>query len=236
MTGPFLSARWRDLVLLTYAVPDELALPLVPPGCEPDRWDGRCHVSLVALQMERVRVRGMAVPGLTAYPQVNLRLYVRHAGRAAVRFVQEMVPSRLLAAAARWLYGEPFHAGPIRAQLEQQNGVCSAEYRFGLDRPRWRVAVRGSAASGLPGQESFEHWVKERVRGCRTDRSGQVHTFDVAHPPWEIRPVTAVEMQLDFAALYGAAWALLDRMRPVSVVYAVGSEVTVSAPTVSTSR
>lgn len=236
MTRPFLRARWRDILLLTYAVPDDLALPLVPPGCHPDRWDGRCCVSLVCLQMERVRIRGIAVPGLTAYPQINLRLYVRHAGRAAVRFVQELVPSRLMAAAARWLYGEPFRAGPIQARLEQQRGVCSAEYRFGLDRPRWRVAVEAAPHALVPGADSFEHWVKERVRGCRPDGSGRLHHFDVVHPPWAIRPVTAVALQVDFAALYGAAWAPLNELRPASVVYAVGSEVTVSAPTVSTSR
>lgn len=236
MTHPFLRAHWRDLLLLTYPVPDELALPLVPSGCDADRWGGRCHVSLVALRMERVRIRGIAVPGLTAYPQVNLRLYVRHAGRAAVRFVQEMVPSRLLAAAARRLYGEPFSAGLIRARIEERNGEYLAEYTFGFDQPRWRVAVRADSRAAVPGAGTFDHWVKERVRGCRPDRSGRLHTFDVAHPPWAIRPVTAVELQVDFAAFYGAAWASLNEVQPDSIVSAVGSDVTVSAPTVSTSR
>lgn len=236
MTRPFLRAHWRDLVLLTYAVPDDLALPLVPSGCDADRWDGRCHVSLVALRMERVRIRGLAVPGLTAYPQVNLRLYVRHAGRAAVYFVQELVPSGLLAAAARRLYGEPFRAGPIRTRIEERNGAYLAEYTFGLDQPRWRVAVQADSGAEVPDGGSFAHWVKERVRGCRPDRFGQLHIFDVAHPPWAIRPVTAVELQVDFAALYGAAWAPLSDVRPDSIVSAVGSDVTVSAPTVSTSR
>lgn len=230
MTRPFLTAHWRDLLLLTYAVPDDLALPLVPSGCEPDRWTGRCHVSLVTLQMERVRVRGIAVPGLTAYPQVNLRLYVRHEGRAAVRFVQELVPSTLLAAAARFLYGEPFRAGPIRARMEERSDAHMAEYHFGLDQPRWRVAVRAAPSAEVPGADTFDHWVKERIRGCRLDRSGRLHIFDVAHPRWAVRPVTAVEVQVDFAALYGDAWASLNERRPVSVVYAVGSDVTVSAP------
>lgn len=231
MTRPFLSARWRDLILVTFAIPDELAVPLVPPGCEPDRWEGRCHVSLVALRMERVRVRGIAVPGLTAYPQVNLRLYVRHDGRAAVRFVQELVPSRLLAAGARWLYGEPFRAGRIRSTVTQQNGAAAVTYEFGLDRPRWRLAVRGGAPSGVPDPASFAHWVKERTRGCGVDRSGRLRTFDVAHPPWAVRPVSGVETRIEFAGLYGPRWAPLDATPPVSVLFAVGSEVTVSAPT-----
>lgn len=231
MTRPYLTAIWRDLVLVTFAVPDELAVPLVPPGCDADRWDGRCHMSLVALQMDRVRVRGLPIPGLTTYPQVNLRLYVRHEGRAAVRFVQELVPSRLLAAGARWLYGEPFRAGRIRASLSQAHEGPRAEYQFGLDRLRWHVTVQGAARTELPAAGSFEHWVKERVRGCRTDRAGRLRTFEVTHPPWAVRPVTALDCRVDFAALYGPAWAPLDATSPVSVIYAVGSEVTVSAPT-----
>jgi hypothetical protein len=222
----FLTARWRDLVLVTYPIPDDLALPLVPAGCEPDRWAGRCHVSLVALQMERVRFRGIAVPGLTAYPQVNLRLYVRHEGRAAVRFIQELVPSRLLAAGARWLYGEPFRVGRIEARL----GTGAADYRFGIEAPGSRVAVRGGEPELVPQQASFEHWIQERLRGCRTDRTGRLRTFDVAHPPWRIRTITQSEVRVGFAELYGARWAPLDGLTPVSVVYAVGSEVTVSAP------
>lgn len=231
MTRPFLTARWRDLVLVTFAVPDELAASLVPPGCEADRWAGRCHVSLVALQMDHVRVRGFPFPGLTAYPQVNLRLYVRQGGHRAVRFVQELVPGWLLAAGARWFSGEPFHAGRIRASVQQQNGDSVATYEFGLDRPRWRVALRGGARTQLPDPASFEHWVKERTRGCRSDRAGRLHTFDVAHPPWLVRPITAVDIQVEFAGLYGPRWASLDATTPVSVLYAVGSEVTVSAPT-----
>jgi hypothetical protein len=150
VTRPFLTARWRDLVLVTFAVPDALVLPLVPPGCVADRWADRCHVSLVALRMERVRVRGVALPGLTAFAQVNFRVYLRQADRPAVRFVQALVPSRLLAAAARWRYGEPFRAGHVRARLTEAVGGVTIEYRFGTDAPRWHIAVRAGAAAAVP--------------------------------------------------------------------------------------
>jgi hypothetical protein len=35
---------------------------------------------------------------------------------------------------------------------------------------------------------------------------------------------------MSFARLYGADWAFLDRARPASALYAVGSEVSVSMP------
>lgn len=226
----FLTARWHHLVFVTFETPDILLAPLVPAGCQLDRWTGRAYVSLVALRMERVRVRGLAVPGFTAYPQVNLRTYVRHAEQPAVCFVQELVPSRLLAGVARWRYGEPFVAGRVETSVTSDAGGSTVEYRFGVDRPPNRLAVRGSGDTTVPGAATFEHWVKERVRSCRAGRDGHLRTFDVTHPLWALHRVESVTCEVDFAALYGRDWAFLADARPASVLYAVGSEVTVSAP------
>ncbi len=51
---------------------------VVPPALALDRWQERTHVSLVAVLMTDVRVRGWQVPGFTAHPQVTFRTYVRH--------------------------------------------------------------------------------------------------------------------------------------------------------------
>jgi hypothetical protein len=55
--------------------------------------------------------------------------------------------------------------------------------------------------------------------------------FRVEHPPWEVRDVRAVECDIDFAALYGGEWKCLQDRQPISVVYAVGSDVAVHVPT-----
>ena len=44
--NPFLTAVWSDLILLSYAVPDEVLTPYLPPGLELDRWEGSAWCSL----------------------------------------------------------------------------------------------------------------------------------------------------------------------------------------------
>ena len=45
MSGrPFLTARWRHLLLLNYRVDPGLLEPLVPSGTELDAWEGQIHV------------------------------------------------------------------------------------------------------------------------------------------------------------------------------------------------
>ena len=217
-------------MLVNFRAPASRLASLLPPACELDSWDGRAYVSLVALRMERVRIRGLALPGLTAFPQVNLRFYVRHAGRPAVCFVQELVQNRLLVAGARWLYGEPFRAGYIRSEVMDRPDGTTLACHFGRDRPEAHLHVSGGPLLPAPAGDTFAHWLKERTRGCRAGAGGRVRTFDVTHPPWAVRRVEAVRLDACFADLYGADWSFLDGARPASVVYAEGSEVSVSMP------
>src|SRR5437016_6197288 len=58
---PFLTARWSNVVPLTFEAPEDLVRTQLPPGVEPDRWNGKTHASLVALEMRDVRVRAVRV-------------------------------------------------------------------------------------------------------------------------------------------------------------------------------
>lgn len=231
MPHAFLTARWSDLVLLTFEVPEDLVRAVIPPGVEPDRWEGRTHVTLVALRMDDIRIVGWPVPGFRMHPQVNLRTYVRRprdaAGGAGVVFVRQLVPSRLIAAVARARYGEPFLAGAVEAHVAAADDAVSVEYRFGLAAPTNRLAVAGSRRSHLPAPGSLEQYLVERRVGWRADRRGRLHSFRVEREVWAIRDVRSVEYHIDFGTLYGAPWARLSGVRPVSTIFAVGSDVAV---------
>lgn len=226
----FLSASWSQLVLLTFEVPETLVRAHLPQGAAPDHWRGATHASLVALQMRDVRVRGWHIPGFGAYPQVNLRVYTRHGADAAVAFVRELVPRRVVAAVGRLLYGEPFRVARIESGIAERADGVSIEYRFGPTRPCYRVAVTASQACAVPPDGSFEHHLLERTLGCRQDPRGRLRVFRVLHPPWAVRTVSRLVYELDFAALFGAEWALLNGRAPVSTIVAVGSAVAVGPP------
>ena len=224
---PFLTARWSNLVLLTFEVPEQLVRSHVTADIDLDRWNGRTHVSLVALEMLDVRVLGLRIPGFTTHPQVNFRVYVRPHAAPAVWFVRELVPSRLIAAVGRLLYREPFQAARLEARFAESADDVTAEYRFGPGAHRYHVLVTGSRSAAVPPTTSFEHYLKERTSGCRTDRQRRLQTFRVQHPPWAVREVMRVDYDVDFGALYGQEWSFLNDRKPVSVIFAVGSEVAV---------
>jgi len=227
---PFLAARWSHIIVLTFEAPDELIRRSIPPGVDPDRWNGRTHVSLVALQMLDVRIKGWRIPGFTTHPQVNFRTYVRAAGEPGVWFVRQFVPSRLIAAVGRLRYGEPFWPTPIRSRVLELPAEVRAEYAVGPPALGWHVNVAGSRSALTPPPGSAEHYFIERSFACRARPDGRLGVFRVVHPAWAIRDVHAVDYRFDFGSLYGTEWEFLNRAQPASVVFAEGSAVAVYAP------
>jgi uncharacterized protein YqjF (DUF2071 family) len=84
---PFLTAEWRHLAMLNYAIDPQILRPLVPAGTELDFHDGQTFVSVVGFLFLRTRVLGVPIPLHRNFEEVNLRFYVRRqtpkAGAAA---------------------------------------------------------------------------------------------------------------------------------------------------------
>ena len=226
------TGRWSDLLLLTYEVPEEVVRPHLPPGAHADLWDGRAYVNLVALYFGDVRVRGHRLPWLGGFAQLNLRTYARLDGEPGVVFLRQLVPGLLVAAVARLRYSQPCATLPITHVATARDSVVTAEYLFDQP-PRGCLIATGSERATIPPPGGFEHWCKERFWGFgparRRGRSGVVR-FRVDHPAWAVRQVHDWRMELDFRTFFGPEWRLLNDRKPASVVFAVGSEVSVYEP------
>src|SRR6267378_6070353 len=168
MPVPFLTARWSHLLLVNLEAPEAVLRPIIPTPLELDHWRGKAYVSVVGVCMDTVRVgRGWRVPGFTAHAQVNFRTYVRFRDRAGVWFIRQLVTSRLMAAVARWAYGEPFEAAPIDARVTDAPDTVTVEYRIAR---RGRMAATAGAARGVPRPGSAEAFFQERFEGYRLNR------------------------------------------------------------------
>lgn len=227
MKRKFLTAQWRNLILANFAVPEDLLRPLVPPGCVLDRFDGQCRASLVGFQFLDTRVLGVGWPGFRHFPEWNLRFYVSHEGRRGVCFVREFVPQWTVATMARVLYNEPYRAARMGMVTGEAPDVMTAAYTV-----KWGGRVHSLRAAGAkpavrPPADSLEHWFKEHSWGFGTSRRGKLIRYEVNHPEWDVYPLHEFEFDVDWALMYGPEWAPMNGLQPASVVFAVGSEVSV---------
>jgi hypothetical protein len=220
----FLRARWHDLLLVSYAVPDAWLRPYLPAGLAFDRWEGRACVSLVAFDFADTRVAGLAWRGFQRFPEVNLRFYVRDGDRRGVVFIREYVPSRWVAWLARTLYGEPYRAVPMVSAVAPSGARRHTLWVGG--RPQ-TISWRAGGPAALPPAGGVEDHFKEHEWGFGRLPDGCPARYRVEHPRWRVYPLAWWRLDLDFAALYGPPWGRLRDREPVSVLYAEGSAVTV---------
>src|SRR6186997_297859 len=93
----FLSAEWRDLLILTFRVEPDVLAPYIPAGTSLDPFEGETLVSLVGFRFLDTRVRGVPIPGHRNFDEINLRFYVKRpmpdgTVRRGVTFIREIVP------------------------------------------------------------------------------------------------------------------------------------------------
>jgi len=227
MRRKFLTAQWRNLILANFAVPEELLLPLVPPGCTLDRRDGACWASLVGFQFLSTRVLGVGWPGFRHFPEWNLRFYVSHEGRRGVCFVREFVPQWTIATMARVIYNEPYRSAKMSMDIKDEADTLTATYTVRWANRLHTLRAVGEKPAIRPAADSVEHWFKEHSWGFGTSRRRKLIRYEVNHPEWDVYRVREFSFDVDWAAMYGPEWAAMNGVQPASVVLAVGSEISV---------
>jgi uncharacterized protein YqjF (DUF2071 family) len=227
-----LSAEWRDLVMLNYAVDPELLRDYVPRGTQLDSFEGKTYVSLVGFRFLRTRLFGfIPVPFHTDFDEVNLRFYVRRrAGeenRRGVVFVSEVVPKRAVSLLARLAYGENYRRHPMRHRIEKSGTKTTAEYEWQVGREWCRLYARVSGEAARPPEGSLEQFITEHYWGYAAQRSGGSAEYRVSHIPWRVWSSTDAGFEGDAIAAYGAALGRVFQRSPNSAFVAEGSPVRV---------
>jgi uncharacterized protein len=231
----FLTAEWRHLLMLNYAVSPDLLRAYVPPGTELDTWEGTTYLSLVGFLFLRTRVLGVPIPLHRDFEEVNLRFYVRRRApdgwRRGVVFIREIVPRRAIALVARIGYHEPYRAMPMRHRVDLENGTLRAggqvEYAW-RHRRRWHsihATVAGTPRSPAAGSEA--EFITEHYWGYTARRDGGCSEYRVEHEPWQVWPVEAAGIDCDVEAVYGARFMEPLATLPRSAFVADGSPVLV---------
>lgn len=224
----FLSARWLDLVMANYKISPDVLREFVPRGTELDFWQEECYASLVAFKFFDTRVLGFRIPFHVNFEEINLRFYVRRETadeiRRGVVFVKEIVPRRAICLVANTLYGEKYEAW--RTRFAEQPGFLSYFWAKGDYQNRITIESDGNSL-GIPDENSHESFIIEHYWGYTKLSDRKTGEYKVEHPKWDLKEIKNVEIAVDFAATYGEKFSFLNQAGPRSVLFAVGSEISV---------
>ncbi|MEX2140672.1 MAG: DUF2071 domain-containing protein [Pirellulales bacterium] len=235
--GIFLTAEWRHLIVLNYAVEPYLLEPYLPPGLELDFWNGTTYISLVGFLFRRTRLCGLAIPFHRNFPEVNLRFYVKRpmpdGERRGVVFLREIAPRRAVAYVARKFYGEKYLALPMRATIEVDERfkdlASRARFEWRLAKQKYAIEAASSALPRYPEPESLDEFIIEHywAYSAGVCGTGSCIEYEVEHAPWMIRPAEEARFIGEAASLYGGDLGRVLARPPSSAFLANGSAVSV---------
>src|SRR5580658_7093082 len=173
-TARFLTAEWKNLLMLNYAVDKALLAPFVPAGTELDTFTGKTYLSLVGFEFNRSRLFGFPMTFYQAFEEVNLRFYVRRASKRGVVFIRELVPKRAVAVLARLAFNENYSRVPMSHRVETgaDGGVVRAEYSWRSGPDECAVWIETEGPSFLPSDDSVSQFINEHYWGYAAQPGG----------------------------------------------------------------
>lgn len=227
----FLKAEWRKLALANYEVDSSLLAEYVPFGTELDLWNGKCYVSLVGFMFLNTRLLGVSVPFHTSFEEVNLRFYVRRlenkVWKRGVVFIKEIVPKPALTWVANTVYKENYEALPMKHEWSETEHERLVAYSWKKN-ARWQTfRVRAKREAAVIEAESEAEFITEHYWGYAKVSATKTNEYEVTHPRWTAYDVLDYTIDVDFNEVYGVEFSFLNKLEPVSVMLAEGSETTV---------
>jgi hypothetical protein len=210
--------RWHDLLFAHWPISATLLRPLVPDGLEIETFDGSAWIGVIPFRMSGIRLRRCPpVPTTTAFPELNVRTYVRPIGstiedEGGVWFFSLDATSRIAVRSARAGFGLPYRDARISIRnlktwepATAQGGGAATTTRIAsaLDYTCERTEsgfppARFEATYGPTGPPyrsraaSIERFLTERYR-LYAVRDDVLVSCGIHHVPW---PLQAAEAEI----------------------------------------
>jgi len=198
-TRPWIMAQtWHDLLFAHWPIAPEILRDLVPSQLTLDTFDRQCWVGVVPFWMSGVRAHGLpAIPGLSCFPELNVRTYVTFQGKAGVYFFSLDAANMPAVRAARAFYHLPYFFAHMSAEVAGDEVNYSSSRREG--KAEFQGLYRPIAPVRLRERGTIEHWLTERY--CLyTVHRGVAYRGEIHHEPWPLQEARAEIMTNSMAS------------------------------------
>jgi uncharacterized protein len=205
---------WHDLLFAHWPVDAALLRPRVPSGFEIDFHEGQAWLGVVPFRMSNVAPRALpALPWISAFPELNVRTYVRADGRPGVYFFSLDASNPLAVGVARTLAHLPYFTAEMTIE-ERAGWIHYASRRKSAGTPPAELVARYRPIGPPepPADGTLEYFLTERYCLFTRDPSFHAYRLDIHHPPWPLQPAEA-EIQANTMA--GAAGIRLPSRAPL---------------------
>ena len=190
-SGPWLGTQtWTDLLFAHWRVDPTQLRPRIPLPFELDLYDNTAWVGVVPFQMSNVSLRGVpSIPWVSAFPEANVRTYVRVGDKPGVFFFSLDAASALAVRTARLLLNLPYYLATMTTATTEGVVSFSSERRDQDARLIATYRPVGEAFYAQPG--SLEYFLTERYCLYQVSRRMVPYRLEIHHPRWSLQNASA---------------------------------------------
>lgn len=188
-TGPWTWRQsWKDLLFAHWPLSVSELRGLVPDGLNLQEFDGTSWIGVVPFRMSGVMRRPLPdLPWVSAFPELNVRLYVEHNGIPGVWFLSLDASNALAVWAARRFFHLPYHHARIDFKTGDEHFHFSSQRTVTNAKTEFEATYQpaGEAYFARPG--SLEAFLIERYCLYARSPNGELYRGDVHHAPWPLQ-------------------------------------------------
>lgn len=209
--GPWVMQQtWERLLFAHWPIAASDLRPLIPEALDIDTFEGQAWIGVVPFYMSHVKPRlSPSVPGLSFFPELNVRTYVTYRGKPGVWFFSLEAANPIAVEIARKGFHLPYFNATMRCSEKKVVSKTNAQNRIVYYSQRTH---KGAPAARFEGEYSptgpvyfsqpgtLEHWLTERyaLYSSKPHRDGSVSLYrgDIHHKPWPLQTAQA-EIQVN---------------------------------------
>lgn len=227
----FLKAAWKNLALINYEIDPAILKEYIPVGTELDFWNEKCYITLVGFLFHDTRILGFKIPFHIDFEEVNLRFYVKRfengEWKREVVFIKEIVPKRAIAVIANLFFKEHYQTMKMSHSFLEKENSRIFTYNWFIKNHTNSITVETDKTAIPIALGSEAKFITEHYFGYTKFNSKKTFEYEVTHPIWRQFEMINYKMDIDFDTNYGEDFKFLKDLKPVSVLLAEGSRITV---------
>jgi uncharacterized protein YqjF (DUF2071 family) len=182
-----MTQTWHDLLFAHWRVDVSSLRRAVPAAFDLDLFDGEAWVGVVPFHMTNVGLRATpAVPWISAFPELNVRTYVRVADRPGVYFFSLDADRGLAVAAARTLLNLPYYTADMTIE-RRDDAIRYESARRTRPSGQFNATYEPVGDPFAPAAGSIEYFLTERYCLYHHNRLGHPYRLDIHHRPWSLQ-------------------------------------------------
>lgn len=186
--GPWLmTMTWNDLLFAHWPLDKHTLRERVPAGFELDLFDGEAWLGVVPFRMTNIAPRLVPpLPWISAFPELNVRTYVRVDDTPGVYFFSLDAARALAVGAARALLNLPYFTAKMRVDVTHGGEVRYSSSRISPSPAEFAARYQGRGDHHAATRGTLEHFLTERYCLFAIDHSNHGYRLDIHHPPWRL--------------------------------------------------